>query len=116
MRYMSTLRRCLSIAQEMGEHGITVNLYTPGPIDTEMTRSAVAGIGGSSDEATVALFRERGALKRFSEVTEIANPVSFIASKDSEFITACGDGILYTDDNLHDINRSKYQYLWGNAF
>ncbi|KAF5361440.1 hypothetical protein D9758_006169 [Tetrapyrgos nigripes] len=74
-------------AQEIGEHGITVNLYAPGPIDTEMTRSAVAGIGGGNAEATVAMYTERVALKRFGDVTEIANLVSFIASKDSGFIT-----------------------------
>ncbi|THV02603.1 short chain oxidoreductase [Dendrothele bispora CBS 962.96] len=72
-------------ALELGKHGITCNMYAPGPIDTEMSRAAAAGIGNA--EAVMAMYTERLALKRFGVTEDVSNVVSFLASKESQFIT-----------------------------
>ncbi|KAK7443473.1 hypothetical protein VKT23_015647 [Stygiomarasmius scandens] len=72
-------------ALELGRHGITCNLYAPGPIDTEMARAAAGGIGNA--EAVMAMYIERLAMKRFGNTEDVANLVSFLASKESQFIT-----------------------------
>ncbi|KAJ7149150.1 hypothetical protein C8R46DRAFT_532333 [Mycena filopes] len=73
-------------ALEFGIHGITVNAYAPGAIDTDMLQY----LKDSSANTT------NNELGKFNKVTEgvsvgtptdIANLVSFIASKESQFIT-----------------------------
>ncbi|KAJ7149127.1 hypothetical protein C8R46DRAFT_1044462 [Mycena filopes] len=63
-------------ALEFGVHGITVNAYAPGAVDTPMIASAPA-----------AAIEERSPLKRIGASTDIAGLVSFLASKESQFIT-----------------------------
>ncbi len=68
-----------SIAREYGNRGITANIVTPGPIETDMTT-------GMADE-----WRERvGAqvpVGRFGTSAEVAAAVRFLASEDAAFIT-----------------------------
>ncbi|KAJ7699205.1 hypothetical protein B0H17DRAFT_1196296 [Mycena rosella] len=62
-------------ALEFGAHGITVNAYAPGAIDTPMAA------GASSNKALA------GSIQRIGFPADIASLVSFLASKESGFIT-----------------------------
>ncbi|KAJ7100821.1 hypothetical protein B0H15DRAFT_817441 [Mycena belliarum] len=79
-------------ALEFGPHGITVNAYAPGAIETEMLEFIITSSAKSkSTENALGNFSQQAAVKRLGTPTDIANLVSFIASKESQFITgACG--------------------------
>ncbi|KAJ7325575.1 hypothetical protein DFH08DRAFT_886922 [Mycena albidolilacea] len=71
-------------ALEFGAHGITVNAYAPGSIDTPM----LAGISVDGDPSeiikkSIAL----SPLKKIGVPEDVSNLVSFLASKESQFIT-----------------------------
>lgn len=68
-----------SAAKELGARGITVNAVAPGFIKTAMTDAL-------SDEQKKMML-DLVALKRYGEVEEIAGVVSFLAGKDSDYIT-----------------------------
>ncbi|KAJ7182886.1 hypothetical protein C8R43DRAFT_911487 [Mycena crocata] len=77
-------------ALEFGKHGITVNAYAPGPTHTDMLDSlAFAGEKdrGLSAEAWLEASRKAMPVGRLGTPSDIANLVSFIASKESQFIT-----------------------------
>ncbi|KAF7377442.1 hypothetical protein MSAN_00165900 [Mycena sanguinolenta] len=92
-----------SAAHELGPHGITVNAYAPGGIDTDMlgliaSESAVAS--GSHPEDYLQALRAKTPMGRVGETTDVANVVSFLASKESQFITGQSisvNGGLYFD-------------------
>lgn len=70
----------LSLAQQLGARGITVNTVVPGIIDTDMNASwftddVRAFVGGIT------------ALGRIGTVEEIANVVAFLASNESSWVT-----------------------------
>ncbi|KAJ6506176.1 acetoin reductase family protein [Mycena vitilis] len=76
-----------SAASEYGPHGITVNSYAPGMTDTEMGKSYVIGISFDndiicSDQHGQIVCRPNG-----KTPDDIVGLVSFIASKESQFIT-----------------------------
>ncbi|KAJ6598185.1 hypothetical protein DFH09DRAFT_1131196 [Mycena vulgaris] len=71
-------------ALEFGAHGITVNAYAPGAIDTPML-SAASVNGDPSD--IINKNKELSPLHRIGFPEDIANLVSFLASKESQFIT-----------------------------
>ncbi|KAJ6506169.1 acetoin reductase family protein [Mycena vitilis] len=84
-----------SAASEYGPHRITVNSYAPGPTDTEMMRSmdkAHAEMTGSAIGTYTKLLEKELALPMSPTPHDIAALVSFIASKESQFIT--GDELL----------------------
>ena len=68
-----------SIAREYGSRGITANIVTPGPIDTDMTTTLGAD------------WRDRVAgqipVGRFGTSEEVAAAVRFLASDEAAFIT-----------------------------
>ncbi|KAJ7224625.1 acetoin reductase family protein [Mycena pura] len=66
------------LAQEFGPHGITVNAYAPGAVDTPMT----AGIEDAAAKLEHLEFRAKHSVPE-----DISNLVSFLASKESQFIT-----------------------------
>ncbi|KAJ7256224.1 NAD(P)-binding protein [Mycena haematopus] len=72
-------------ASGLGTHGITVNAYAPGAVDTPM----LAGLTNSPEDATAIVneFKEMSPLKLIGTPEDIANLVSFLASKESQFIT-----------------------------
>lgn len=76
-----------SAAQEFGKYGITVNAYAPGIIGTDM----VAGIGSALDSNNPSGFYDRYERKtpvgRNGTPADIASIVSYIASKESSYIT-----------------------------
>ncbi len=68
-----------SLAQEVGSRGITVNVVAPGFIDTDMTKAL-------PDEQREALLT-KVPLGRLGDAVEIANAVTFLASKSASYIT-----------------------------
>lgn len=65
-----------ALAQEIGRRGVTVNAVAPGFIKTEMTKSI--------EESQ---FRTIIPMQRFGEADEVAEVVSFLASKGASYIT-----------------------------
>ncbi|KAJ7267123.1 NAD-binding protein [Mycena rebaudengoi] len=71
-------------ALELGPHGINVNAYAPGTIDTPM----VASVSQNGDNSTlISKWVNDSPLKRIGIPDDIASLVSFLVSKDSQFIT-----------------------------
>jgi len=68
-----------SLAREVGSRGITVNVVAPGFIDTDMTKALPA-------EQREALLGQVP-LGRLGDAQEIANAVTFLASKSASYIT-----------------------------
>ncbi|MDR1753739.1 MAG: 3-oxoacyl-[acyl-carrier-protein] reductase [Eubacterium sp.] len=68
-----------SAAKELGSRGITVNAVAPGFIRSDMTDSL------SSEQKKLML--DSVAMKRYGDACEIAGAVSFLAGKDSSYIT-----------------------------
>ena len=70
-----------SLANSLGERGITVNNVSPGVTDTDMNAWL-----HESDEAKSAV-AQSVALKRIGQAAEIADVVAFFASDDSRWVT-----------------------------
>ncbi|MFV0278806.1 MAG: acetoin reductase [Parahaliea sp.] len=78
------------MAREFADHGITVNAYCPGIVDTGMWEtldaraSEVMGTPrGSMTETAKAMIT----LKRMEQPEDVANFVSFLASSDADYVT-----------------------------
>ncbi|KAJ7100780.1 NAD-binding protein [Mycena belliarum] len=72
-------------ALELGPHGITVNAYAPGAIDTELLSSVAPS--DTPYQGVLDSFKKQSPLGIVGVPADIANVVSFIASKESQFIT-----------------------------
>ncbi|KAF8885316.1 acetoin reductase family protein [Infundibulicybe gibba] len=74
-----------AFAKALGKHGITVNAYAPGLIDTDMLRAVGEKTRGGVDK----YYAERVVIPVGSLGTtgDIASIVSYLASKESRFIT-----------------------------
>ncbi|KAJ6570511.1 hypothetical protein DFH09DRAFT_417128 [Mycena vulgaris] len=70
-------------ASEFGAHGITVNAYAPGAVDTPMVANATVATGAD----VLTYLKEMSPLKIVGVPEDIASLVSFLASKESQFIT-----------------------------
>ena len=68
-----------SMAREVASRGITINVVSPGFIDTDMTKSL-------TDEQKESIFRDIPA-NRLGDPKEIAATVGFLASEDAAYIT-----------------------------
>lgn len=68
-----------SAAKELGKRGILVNAIAPGFIETNMTQTI--------NEDLKEKIRDNIVLKRFGSPDEIASVASFLAGKDSSYIT-----------------------------
>jgi 3-oxoacyl-[acyl-carrier protein] reductase len=71
-----------SLAMELGPRGITVNAVAPGWTTTDMN----AAVRENAD--MVSAIERETALGRFGEVAEIASVVAFLASTESQWVTA----------------------------
>ncbi|KAK7032770.1 NAD(P)-binding protein [Favolaschia claudopus] len=72
-------------ALELGEHGITVNAYAPGAIDTPMLRGTATS--QEESDAMTEMFKKMSPLGMLGTPEDIASLASFLASKESHFIT-----------------------------
>jgi NAD(P)-dependent dehydrogenase (short-subunit alcohol dehydrogenase family) len=79
-----------ALAQEVGEHGITVNAILPGDVDTEMKQWGLqleALVNNQPYEAVVAALVARIPLGRMAAAGDVADLVAFLASDQAGFIT-----------------------------
>lgn len=79
-----------TLARDLADEGITVNAYAPGIVKTPMMFDIAHQVGknaGNDDEWGMQTFAKDIALKRLSEPEDVANAVSFLAGKDSDYIT-----------------------------
>jgi 3-oxoacyl-[acyl-carrier protein] reductase len=68
------------LAKELGPRGITVNVVSPGPTDTELFSS-------DKTEEDKRRFAQMAALGRLGQPQDIADVVAFLASDDARWIT-----------------------------
>lgn len=74
-----------SAAMDLGP-GIRVNAIAPGAIDTAKLREGFARWGETAEERK-AILRQRTALRRIGEPSDVAGAVSFLIGDDARFIT-----------------------------
>jgi NAD(P)-dependent dehydrogenase (short-subunit alcohol dehydrogenase family) len=75
-----------SAALDLGPE-IRVNAVAPGAIDTAKLREGFARWGEESAEERKAVLRQRTALRRIGEPSDVAGAVSFLIGDDARFIT-----------------------------
>ncbi len=73
------------MALELGPHGIYVNAIAPGLIRTDM---AFGRLSPSEMKRKIESFNKNSMLNRVGEPEDIANVALFLASDESNFITA----------------------------
>lgn len=83
------------LAQELGEHGITVNAIGPGVIDTPLA----AGLAGEEGGAIRSNLEKRTPVGRAGETADIAGLVNFMAGPDGSFMTG---SYVIMDGGLRD--------------
>ncbi|KAL4257651.1 short-chain dehydrogenases/reductases (SDR) family protein [Pleurotus pulmonarius] len=76
-----------SAACEWGAHGITVNAYAPGTIETPMLHDAEATMITPSGASHIGQLKASTALGRTGQPEEIANFVAMLASEKSGYMT-----------------------------
>lgn len=79
-----------SAARELAPHGITVNAWAPGAVETPMLEAIIheeAAIAGESYEWAAQQRANNITIGRLSTTTDVANVVSFLAGPDSDYIT-----------------------------
>jgi 3-oxoacyl-[acyl-carrier protein] reductase len=81
----------MSMAVEVGKHGVRVNTMAPGFVPTNMTARYYSNPDGSVNEETKAAVVEPMArfspLRRVGETSDIAYGVLYLASDASSFVT-----------------------------
>lgn len=71
-----------SIATEVGEYGVTVNLIAPGLVRTKTTESGI-----QNEQNWFEALRQQQAIKRVMVPEDLTGPLAFLVSDDSAFIT-----------------------------
>jgi NAD(P)-dependent dehydrogenase (short-subunit alcohol dehydrogenase family) len=74
-----------ALALDLAERKIRVNALCPGPVDTPMFRASYEN--APNPQETLAMMRERYALKRVADADEIAAAALFLTSHASSFVT-----------------------------
>jgi len=92
----------ISLAREVGTHGVTVNALCPGLVHTESTQrrfDAAYEQTGLTSAQMVSDFTGGGALQRMTSVEEVAALAVFVASDESAGITGA---LMSVDGGLGD--------------
>ena len=79
-----------SLAQEVAEHGITVNAILPGDVDTDMKQWGLqleAWASGKEKSEVVETAVAQIPLGRLATPTDVAQTVAFLASDQADFMT-----------------------------
>ncbi|KAK0204243.1 NAD-binding protein [Desarmillaria ectypa] len=76
-----------SAAHEFGKYGITVNTYAPGVIDTDMVTSIGSALDPNNPNGFSDEYEQKSAVKRNGTPADIASIVSYLASKETGYIT-----------------------------
>jgi NAD(P)-dependent dehydrogenase (short-subunit alcohol dehydrogenase family) len=84
----ATIGTMRATAQEAAPRKIRVNTVNPGTVDNRMMRSLEEGMAPGHAEAVKAEFIKGIPLGRYVQPEEVANVVLYLASDDSQFITA----------------------------
>ncbi len=82
---------CRTLALELAPHNINVNCVCPGYVRTSMQKREIeweARLKGSTMEEIAKSYIQDVPLGRLQEPEDVASVVSFLASKDSSYITA----------------------------
>ncbi|WP_274628163.1 SDR family NAD(P)-dependent oxidoreductase [Arvimicrobium flavum] len=74
-----------SLAMEVAEAGIRVNVVCPGAVETPLFRSSIAE--GATGEAQLDAVRARYALGRIADPDEIAAGIAWLMSAESSYVT-----------------------------
>lgn len=74
-----------SLAMELAEAGIRVNVVCPGAVETPLFRSSIAE--GETGEAQLDAVRARYALARIADPDEIAAGIAFLSSAAASYVT-----------------------------
>jgi NAD(P)-dependent dehydrogenase (short-subunit alcohol dehydrogenase family) len=74
-----------SLAMELAETGIRVNVVCPGAVETPLFRSSIAE--GETGEAQLDAVRARYALARIADPDEIAAGIAFLSSAEASYVT-----------------------------
>lgn len=74
-----------SLAMELAETGIRVNVVCPGAVETPLFRSSIAE--GETGEAQLDAVRARYALARIAAPDEIAAGIAFLSSAEASYVT-----------------------------
>lgn len=72
----------VSLASEVGQHGVRANVIAPGYVDTDMASSHIWG-----EPARTQRLLERIPLGRFATAADLAGTFVFLASRASDYIT-----------------------------
>lgn len=74
-----------SLAMELAQAGIRVNVVCPGAVETPLFRTSIKD--GAKGEAQLEAVRARYALARISDPDEIAAAIAFLSSTEASYIT-----------------------------
>jgi meso-butanediol dehydrogenase/(S,S)-butanediol dehydrogenase/diacetyl reductase len=77
-------------AKELAQHGITVNAYVAGMVETDMATTIGDGVGaifGIPASAAIAEFVKTITLGRMQRPEEVAGLVAYLASPDADYMT-----------------------------
>lgn len=75
-----------TLAIELGRFGVTVNLVSPGHIDSDLTRATAERLGLDYEEIAADRIAAN-AIKRVGHPDDVANAVSFLAAEAAGYIT-----------------------------
>ncbi len=79
-----------SLAAELAPHGVRVNAYVPGHIQTPFWHgiaAGFAGVTGKSEDEVVEMFRATVPMGRFGTPQEVAAAVSWLASDEASYVS-----------------------------
>jgi NAD(P)-dependent dehydrogenase (short-subunit alcohol dehydrogenase family) len=77
-----------SLAREVGDFGITVNVLSPGLVDTEGSRESIGGDAlYSAENNPYEIIRQQQCIRRTLVPDNLVGPLVFLASDDAAYVT-----------------------------